>query len=495
MAQPVEDADRGCGLGEADTLLRPGETCWRIETAKRLAFLIDAESYYAALMEALVKARRSIWILGWAFDPRTRLAPDGREGPNDPDEIGQMLIRLAQANPGLDVRVLIWKSALSINGSHTLLEHRARKVFRGTPVQYREDGETPFGACHHQKVVLIDGEIAFCGGADLAVNRWDTVGHVQDDPRRILPHRARHAPRHDVMVLVEGAAGAALADLFRERWSRACGEDLEADRAGAGWPQVQSAHLTQALVGIARTAPPWRGGPLIDEILRLHLACIAAARQTIYLENQYFTSHTIADALARRLAEPSGPEVVLVLTGRAPSWFDRMTMDPARKPLLRRLSKADRHGRFRAYSPVTAGGEGVVVHSKTSIFDDRIALVGSANLNQRSEGFDTECEVAVQASDEPTRREIGQLRDVLLAHYLAAPEAAFITARRSHGAVIPAIDSFNGEGRLKPIALTADSWWDRFTSRNRLGDPGGVDDSWRLFKGERRAPRGAGASK
>lgn len=481
-AEPVAAAVHASSGIDAPELLRPGETCWRIETARRLAFLIDAQAYYAALLEALGKARQSIWILGWAFDPRTRLAPDGQEGPNDPDEIGQILIRLTKANPDLDVRVLIWKSSLSINGSYAWLEHRARKAFRGTPVQYREDGGTPFGACHHQKVVVIDGEIAFCGGADLAVNRWDTPGHVHNDPRRILPHRARHAPRHDVMVLVEGAAAAALADLFRERWSRAAGIDLEADSKWAHWPKVQAAHLNDARIAIARTEPALQGRPPVAEIARLHLACIAAANRTIYLENQYFTSHSVAGALVKRLAEADGPEVVLVLTARAPSWFDRMTMDPARKPLLRRLAEADRYGRFRAYSPVTSAGEGIVVHAKVGVFDDRVALVGSANLNNRAESFDTECEVALHASDEQTQREVGQLRDVLLAHYLGASEAAFVQARRAAGALIPAIESLNMAARLRPIPSSADGWWDRFTAKNRLGDPRDVCESWRLLK-------------
>ncbi|RRN63817.1 phospholipase D-like domain-containing protein [Caulobacter sp. 602-1] len=470
------------------TLLRPGETCWRVETARRLAFLIDAQAYYAALLEALERATQSIWILGWAFDPRTRLAPDGHEGSSDPDEIGQVLIRLAKANPSLDVRVLIWKSTLSVNGSHTMLEHRARKAFRDTPVRYREDGEVPFGACHHQKVVVVDGEIAFCGGADITVNRWDTVGHRDDDPRRILPHRARHAPRHDVMVLVEGRAAAVLADLFRTRWARAWGDDFVPDQSGANWPRAQSPHLSDTPVAIARTEPAYRGRPLVDEILRLHLACIADAREMIYLENQYFTSHLLTDALARRLAEPEGPEVILVLTGRAPSWFDRLTMDPARAPLVRRLIAADRHDRFRAYAPRTAQGRPIVVHSKVSLFDDRVARIGSANLNNRAEGFDTECEVALEACDPRTRREIAQLRDVLLAHYLGVPEARLAAALSEHRRLIGAIEALNGPGRLRPIRPGRLGWWSAVVSACRLGDPAHAGESWRLVKDRRHLP-------
>jgi phosphatidylserine/phosphatidylglycerophosphate/cardiolipin synthase-like enzyme len=474
-------------------LLRAGDTCWRIESARRLAFLIDTQSYYAALREALEKAERSIWILGWAFDPRTRLAPDGREGPSDPDEIGQILVRLAQAKPGLDVRVLIWKSALSINGSHAFLEHRARKAFAGTGVRYREDGSTPFGACHHQKVVVIDGEVAFCGGGDIAVNRWDTLGHADDDPRRILPHRARHAPRHDVMVLVEGAAAAALGELFQARWTRACGEPLTPSPTGAHWPGVQASHLRDTAVAVARTAPGFAGEAAVQEILRLRLACIAAARRTIYLENQYFTSHLITDALARRLAEPDGPEVVIVLTAHAPSWFDRLTMDPARAPLINRLRAADRRNRFRAYAPVTANGEGIVVHSKLAIFDDQVACVGSANLNNRAEGFDTECEVAIQASNAATRREIAQLRDILIGHFLGAPEGALTRAREQHGGLIPAIEAMNLNRRMRPLSALRPGLWGRFASSQRLGDPAHPGESMRLWKPARRRIERSGA--
>lgn len=464
-------------------LLRLGETCWRIEDAQRLAFLIDNQAYYAALYDALTRARRSIWILGWAFDPRTRLAPDGREGPDDPDEIGQILLRLTRANPHLDVRVLIWRSALSINGGHPFLEHRARKLFAGSGIHYREDGETPFGACHHQKLVLVDGEVAFCGGGDITANRWDTDGHVDGDPRRILPHRSRHAPRHEVMMLVQGDAAAALSELFGERWRRATGEALKGSRSTSEiWPQMVSSDLTRSKVAIVRTEPPLKGRAGVNEVRRLALASIAAATSTIYLENQYLTSKSVTRALIERLREPAGPEVILILPGRAPSWFDRITMDHARVPLLRRLFEADRYGRFRAFAPMTASGAPIIVHSKVSIFDDVIARIGSANLNSRSEGFDTECELAIHASDQPSRRQIARLCDRLLAHFLGVAEAEFAQARAQGGGLIGAIERLNGQQRLAPIAPRSVGWWDAFVSRHRLGDPAAPEESWRLFK-------------
>src|SRR5665213_3167196 len=105
------------------TLLVPGSTCWRTEPADRAAFMVDNELYFAALYSALRTAERSIHILGWAFDPRTRLAPDGAETPDDPDEVGRILIELCRARPGLDVRVLAWRSPFGVMGHQDIRGH------------------------------------------------------------------------------------------------------------------------------------------------------------------------------------------------------------------------------------------------------------------------------------------------------------------------------------------------------------------------------------
>jgi phosphatidylserine/phosphatidylglycerophosphate/cardiolipin synthase-like enzyme len=90
-------------------------------------------------------------------------------------------------------------------------------------------------------------------------------------------------------------------------------------------------------VAIARTLPAWRGRPGVDEIAKLTLDAIGAAKSLIYLENQYFTSPTVAEALAERLMAPDGPEVLLISSHQSPSYFDRMTMDRTRSVALWRL--------------------------------------------------------------------------------------------------------------------------------------------------------------
>ena len=464
------------------TVTVPGETCWRTAPAPRTAFLIDNHAYYTALHEALNSARHSILILGWAFDPRTRLAPDGFEAPDDPDEIGRILIGLAKTRPELDVRLLIWKSLLGVNGSQDFLRHRAQSSFARTPVKFRLDNSVPFGACHHQKIVVIDNRLAFCGGGDMVTNRWDCSSHLHNDPRRILPEQSHHPARHEVMMMVDGPPAEILGDLFRERWREATGEIMAASvRPDSDpWPSRVLPNIFDSDVAIARTQPGWKGRTTVDEIRKLTLACIEDAKHTIYLENQYFTSPLIVGALAARLADRDGPEVVLISTGHAPSWFDQLTMDSARNPMIHRLRDADLFGRFCAFWPRTSYGDAIVVHSKVSIFDDRIARVGSANLNNRSGGYDTECELAVLADNEASRRGIAAFQDRLVSHFLAVSTDALVQARIAHGGLVAAIKALNQKDRLAPIITPTSNCLEEFVTSLHLGDPTCVSDSWRL---------------
>jgi phosphatidylserine/phosphatidylglycerophosphate/cardiolipin synthase-like enzyme len=458
-----------------------GDTCWRKLRADRAAFLIDTEAYFTAAFDAMQKARRSIFLLGWGLDPRTRLFPDGYDGPDDPDEVGRILVELACARPELDVRLLIWKSALPISASQEFFPHKARKWFRDTPVNFRLDDQVPFGACHHQKVLIIDDRLAFCGGGDIAVDRWDTPGHLDGDLRRIMPDQDCHDPRHEMMMMVDGHAARALGEMARERWRRATGDILPPppDAGGDPWPDHVPPHFTEADVAIARTEPAWKHGPLVDEIRRLTLASIAEAKDVIYIENQYFTSPLVTEALAARLVEPNGPEVVLISTGLSPSWFDQLTMDRARGAMIWRLRAADIYGRFRAFYPVTSGGQVIIVHSKTSIFDDQLARVGSANLNNRSLGFDTECELAIEACDDNQRLQIQALRDRLVGHFMGYTGAAIAKARAEFGGLVGAIDALNRSGRLRTIVPPKLTKVGDFIAHYHLGDPSDVADSWR----------------
>jgi phosphatidylserine/phosphatidylglycerophosphate/cardiolipin synthase-like enzyme len=463
-------------------LLTP-DAFWRKARANRVSFLVDSAAYFAAAMSAIRQARRSILILGWSFDPRTRLRPGPEEVEGAADEIGNVLKALALKRPELDIRVLVWKSALPISASQDFFPHRARAWFKDSPIRFRLDASVPYGACHHQKVLVVDDRIAFCGGADFAPDRWDTPAHLDVDPRRIMPGGEHHPPRHEVMMMLDGPAAAVLGELARGRWLRATGAALPAPADPSGpdpWPRWLPVDMEQADVAICRTEPAWRGRPEVNEIERLHLHAIASARTSIYLENQYFTSPVIGEALAARLREPDGPQVVLISPEHSPSYFDRLTMDRTRAALLRRLQAADSHGRLRAYFPRTPAGQAIIVHSKLAVIDDRMVRIGSANLNNRSGGFDTECDLAIEAGRPEDQGAIVRFRSSLIGHFVrAAPgDVEVLTAERG---LVGAMDALveAADGRLSPLQARPLDPLALLISAYHLGDPLDPSDSWR----------------
>jgi phosphatidylserine/phosphatidylglycerophosphate/cardiolipin synthase-like enzyme len=459
---------------------------WRRETAPRAAVFVDVADYLLAAREAMKKARRSIHFLNWAFEADTPFAPEPGGFSEESGRVGGFLKDLAAAKPEVDVRILCWDSAFPIAATQNFFPIQDRRTFHGTQVKFVLDSKVPFGSCHHQKAIVIDDAVAFCGGADIGPDRWDTPLHLDDDPRRIkTPGEGRFFDsRHEVMALVDGPAARALGALFRQRWQRCTGEALphpEPPLSPKAWPDAVAPQMRGIEVGIARTAPSWRHEPGVREIERLTLASISAARRTIYMENQYFTSPLVAEALAARLVEPEGPEVVLVSTQHSPSYFDQLTMDRTRSQFIQRLRGVDAYGRFRAYSPTTALGRIIIVHAKVAIIDDTLLRIGSANMNNRSTGFDTECDLAFQAEGE-NRAFVAALRTRLVAHWLgcapAEVEAAVATEGGSLGRAIEAM-RMAGRVRLRPLPSPDLGLAAGLIAAFHLGDPVTPRDSWR----------------
>lgn len=468
-----------------ESWLTPGQNCWRVETAGRFAVLMENEAYFDALKSALEKARRSVVLLGWQFDPRTRLDPETL--PDDHHaQIGHQLRMMVRARPDLDVRLLIWRSPLIIAASQGFFPHRGQRWFRKRTVELRLDNLSPPGACHHQKVVIIDDAVAFCGGGDVATDRWDSSEHLDGDPRRCQPSGRISPPRHEVMCVMDGPSARALGDLARERWFRSSSERVLAEEGVSDpWPDGVTPDLLDTPVGIARTEPGWRGRREVRENEALHLDAIRRARRLIYLENQYFTSPRIAAALAERLAEPDGPEVVLVSTAASPSWFDQITMDTARSEVLFRLEQADHNNRFFAFAPHTSEGERIIVHAKVSIYDDEVLRIGSTNLNNRSFGFDSECDVAAVPPTDEGRAAIRRFRHRTIGHWIGETAEEFAAAEAVIGSVGETIQRFD-TGRMQTLGADPPSAIEQFIAEFQLGDPTSPSDAFRPWK--RRSP-------
>jgi phosphatidylserine/phosphatidylglycerophosphate/cardiolipin synthase-like enzyme/uncharacterized membrane protein YdjX (TVP38/TMEM64 family) len=436
-------------------VLVPGKNCWRIARAERAAFLIDADAYFAALRHAFGRARQSIVIVGWDIDSRARLglADDGA-----PLTLLALLNDVLARRPSLRVFALGWDFSVIYTFERERLP-AYRFAWNAHPrLSFHLDDAHPVGASHHQKIVVIDDALAFAGGLDLTIRRWDTPAHRAGEPDRVDPAGRPYPPLHDVQMMVDGDAAAALGALVRERWRAATARTLPRASGTAGpdlWPEAVSPDVRGAPIGIARTMPPLGDAAAVHEVAALTLEAIAAARRWIYLESQYLTSAAVGAALARRLADADGPEIVVVLPREEHGWLEQSSMGVMRARLVRRLVDSDRHGRLRLYHPTAPdlGGDCINVHAKVMVVDDSLARVGSANLSNRSMGLDSECDLILDAAlDARAGAAIAGLRNRLLAEHLGTEAAVIAERLLAHDSLIRTIEALRDKPRsLAPL--------------------------------------------
>lgn len=464
------------GSAAREGILVEGRNCWRIAPAGRVAFLVDGAAYFDAFVSAVEKARESILILAWDIDSRVRMVR--HDGNRDlPGELGNFLDAVISRRRGLHAHILAW----DFNFIYTLEREPLpvlRLEWRTHPrLHFRLDGNHPFWASLHQKVVVVDDAVAFVGGLDLTRGRWDTSEHRLDDPRRIDPKGTPYGPFHDVQAAVDGEAAAALGDLARERWRRATGQRLHPPRTWGRdpWPEGLAADLEDIRVGIARTEPSFKGSPGVREVEALYTDAIAAARRSIYMENPYFSSDAVGRALIARLREEDGPEILLVLPKQSSGGLEESTMDVVRARLLRRLRQADPFQRLRIYYPVPEGArnEGINVHAKVLIADEDLVRVGSSNLTNRSMGLDAECDLAMEAEGIPRlRKNIAEFRSRLLAEHLGTTPGKVTEAIAAKGSMIEAVEALHGKERtLEPLREELPEWQDRLIPDTSIVDP------------------------
>lgn len=438
---------------------QPGKNCWRVEKARRFSVIVDGKAYFRALREALLQARRLVLMIGWDFDFEIEMLPgesdaDGIAPDGFPNRIGPFLDAIVDRTEGLNIYLLKWSGG-AVYAPGGLLPALQAKFMSPDQIHLAFDGRHPIGACHHQKIVVIDDSLAFCGGIDVTDGRWDDRDHRSDNPLRRLKNGEISQPWHDASAVMDGDAALALSRLSRKRWLRANDGEIEEEIApGADlWPDSIAPEHEDVSVAIARTEPPESDHPAVDEIETLYLDAIEAARDYVYIESQYFCCDSITEAVARRLAEQDGPEIVVVNPFAAQDQAEDLAMHVTRSRMIRRLNEADTHGRFRILYPVTGTGEPIYVHAKVMVVDDGLLRVGSSNIDRRSMGFDTECDIAMRAGDDRTSGKIRAFRNGLLAEHLGVAPEEVEQACRAEGGMIAALDRLNNDtGRgLRPL--------------------------------------------
>jgi phosphatidylserine/phosphatidylglycerophosphate/cardiolipin synthase-like enzyme len=368
-------------LGHATSIDPPDDGLWAAgdpppRPGNGLEVLVDGEEALSEIDRAIRGARRHVHIAGWSVTPHFALT---RGEP--PVVLRELLADTAERVP---VRVLMWAGA----PPHTFAPDRATArdardaLTRGTKVRAACDARSRMLHCHHEKLVIVDDEVAFVGGIDLTLlggDRWDTNAH---------PARGRLG-WHDASSCLRGPAVADVARHFARRWSEVVGEPLAP-------PRTPASPAGDVEVQVVRTVPE-RQYDFIPKgdfrIVEAYVRAVRSAERLVYLESQFLWAPEIVNVLAAKLSDPPHDDfrVVVVLPSRANNGQEDT------RGQIEVLVDADGGGRrFLAATIASRTGRTIdrlYVHAKIGIVDDRWLTIGSANLNAHSFFNDSEMNV------------------------------------------------------------------------------------------------------
>jgi phosphatidylserine/phosphatidylglycerophosphate/cardiolipin synthase-like enzyme len=366
-----------------------------------LEVLIDGAEALPLLARTLAAAHSSIHIAGWHVTAGFGLTRD-REAVRLRDLLGELAERVS-------VRVLLWAGApVPLFTPTRAAVRRVRdELIRGTRVECALDAHERPMHCHHEKIVIVDGEDAFVGGIDLTVlggDRFDSCEH---------PMRGRLG-WHDVATRLRGPAVADVAAHFAARWREVTGATLETPPS----PRAAGARELQ----IVRTVPEQVYDFLPHgefRILEAYSRALRSAHKLVYLESQFLWSPELVAILADKLRRPPHDDfrLVVLLPAHPNNGAD------STRGQLGVLAEADagKHRFLAATLSARSGGLAgpLYVHAKVGIVDDAWLTIGSANLNDHSLFNDSEMNVV--ACDPGLARET-RLR--LWSEHLECPLAA-----------------------------------------------------------------------
>ena len=184
-----------------EPFFQPGRNCASVRHAERFSLLIDGADYFRVLREALTRAERTVFILGWDIDSRMKLTPEGADD-GYPEALGDFLHAITGDKRRLRIYILAWDFAMLYAFEREWLPVYKMGWRTNRRIAFQMDGKHPLGGSQHQKIVVIDDRLAFVGGLDLTRSRWDTTAHAPDEPLR----RARAmASRYCVRICCTGS--------------------------------------------------------------------------------------------------------------------------------------------------------------------------------------------------------------------------------------------------------------------------------------------------
>jgi cardiolipin synthase A/B len=344
----------------------------RVDT---IEWLDEGRHAYAAFLREIEGAKATIRLVTFVVGDDTTGRP-----------LMEALAR--RAEEGIEVRLLL-DDLLRFHAPSDLL---ARIVKAGGRVErFMPLLHVPFrgraNLRNHRKIAIFDGARAIVGGMNLAT---EYMGPKEN------PGRWR-----DLSVLVSGEAVATLDLVFRADWEFACGERLRAGETSRGPGAIP--------LVVVPSGPDAATDPIYDAIA----TAIFRAERRFWIATPYFVpDETLARALA--VAARRGVDVRIIV----PAVSNHGLADLARAPYLRDLEAAGaeifRHAKM--------------VHAKTMLADDTLAVVGSANFDMRSLFLDYEIAFFMPGASEVERLERWFL-DTLVETTKGAPAAGRVRSQ------------------------------------------------------------------
>ncbi|MDD5334951.1 MAG: phospholipase D-like domain-containing protein [Rhodoferax sp.] len=308
-------------------------------TVEQLAIHQDGQDALDSLRQIIMGASRTLDLCTFIL---------GRDGVGD--EIAQLLMQRARA--GVRVRLLLDGIGFYLGGRPDLKRLASAGVQVAlfvSPLRSALRGRTNLR--NHRKMVIADGQWLWCGGRNLAAE------YFAGEPRRL-----RSKPAWiDLSFALRGAVAAQAQQRFDQDWIFATQGTL----AGVTRPGAGSAAAPDSGARLVASGPDQTD----DTIYTLLVSGCFQAQNRILAVTPYFVPDSTL-LMALTLAARRGVAVDLLL----PRQSNHRLADLARHAALRELAGAG--GRIWLAPHM--------IHAKAVLFDNDLALVGSANLDERS---------------------------------------------------------------------------------------------------------------
>lgn len=344
---PRYGLDHEFGVDDPDFLsTMVGATGVPLSTGNRIDVLNNGREFYPAMLEAIRQAQASITVEAYIYWA---------------GEIGLEFARAMaeRSAAGVQVKILLDAVGSATIGDDILetLAHGRCQLAWYNPIRWYSLER--FNHRTHRKSLVIDGQLAFTGGAGIA-DHWK--GDAED-------------PRHwrDIQIRLQGPCVVPLQTGFAHNWMQSTSELVSGE---AFYPQASSAGDLRAMTIMSS---PEVGASSVRTMYYLSIAC---ARQSIYIANPYFIPDEVGIDLLID-AHTRGVDVRIMVAGlHNDNWVARRNSVRLYGPLL------------RAGIPILEYTR-TMMHQKTMVVDGLWATIGTTNFDNRSFSHNEENNVCV----------------------------------------------------------------------------------------------------